>query len=83
MATSAAQARQQARARATTITAIVARHQQIDVKDVSNWTPLGPEAIFIVADVEECLDRYLTQEVKHKLYSGDVVALIAAFEDPA
>lgn len=66
-----------------TIIEIVARHQQVAVTEVTDQAPLGPEAVFIIADVEEELDRYLTSEVKHALYQGNVEALIAAFQDPA
>lgn len=85
MATPAAEARQKAREQATKITAIVAVHHKCEVKDLTNWTKLGPEAVFIIADVEDELDQFLPSEVKHTLNgpNADLVALIAAFQDPA
>lgn len=76
MPTPAAEARQQARDRAATITAVVARHLSLEPSEISNWTKLGPNVRFIVADVEEMCGpakRTFTPD-------DDLVSLLAVYQ---
>jgi len=70
--------RQQQRETANTISTIVARHLGLDPSQVSNWTKLGANVLFIIADVEDVLGPAKAKRTFSA--DDDLVSLLAAYQ---